>query len=160
MIYDEYGSVLLRFAARLLGGDWIRAEDVLQEAAIRAWRHVGLLEGQDEGLRPWLFTVVRNLVIDDRRARLIRPVTACSVDSVVIPIGDDIERTLTRHIVNDALDDLTPQQRQVLHHMYFLGHSVAEAAEALGIAQGTVKSRTYYAMRALKTALNNRGIYS
>ncbi|MEU3516891.1 sigma-70 family RNA polymerase sigma factor [Streptomyces sp. NPDC006654] len=158
-IYDEYGSVLIRFAARLLGGDWIRAEDIFQEAVVRAWRHIALLGPQDEGLRPWLFTVVRNLVIDDHRARLIRPVTACSLDSVVIPMADDVERTLTQQIVNDALRDLTPQQRQVLHHMYFLRQSVAEASKELDIAQGTVKSRTYYAMRALKTALQNRGVH-
>ncbi|MFJ8547260.1 sigma-70 family RNA polymerase sigma factor [Streptomyces sp. NPDC093586] len=103
---------------------------------------------------------MRNLVIDDHRARLIRPVSSCSTDGLVIPVDDDIERTLMRQVVHDALDDLTPQQRQILHHTYFQGHSVAETAEALGIAQGTVKSRTYYAVQALKLALNNRGIRS
>ncbi|MEV5148233.1 sigma-70 family RNA polymerase sigma factor [Streptomyces sp. NPDC052727] len=161
LIYDKHGSALIRFAARLLGGDWVRAEDILQEAAIRAWRHIGLLGQQGEdGVRPWLFTVVRNLVIDDHRARLIRPVSTCPVDDLVIPVDDDIERTLTRQVVHDALDDLTPQQRQILHHTYFQGHSVAETAEALGIVQGTVKSRTYYAVQALKLALHNRGIRS
>ncbi|MCX5400469.1 sigma-70 family RNA polymerase sigma factor [Streptomyces sp. NBC_00102] len=160
MIYEQYGTVLMRFAARLLGGDWDRAEDILQEAAVRAWRHIGMLGEQEENLRPWLFTVVRNLVIDDHRARLIRPATACPLDRVTLPVADEIERTLTRHIVHDALTDLTPQQRQILHHMHFLGHSVAEAAAALGIAQGTVKSRTYYAVRALKAALEKRGIQS
>ncbi|CAL9407824.1 hypothetical protein SUDANB145_01596 [Streptomyces sp. enrichment culture] len=161
LIYDEHGSELLRYAARLLGGDWIRAEDILQEAAVRAWRHVGLLRRQEAtGLRPWLFTVVRNLSIDDHRARLIRPVSAGPVDDVVIPVDDDVDRTLLRHVVRDALDDLTPLQRQVLHHTYFLGHSVAETAEALGVARGTVKSRTYYAVRALELALRRRGVHA
>ncbi|CAL9661205.1 ECF RNA polymerase sigma factor SigL [Streptomyces sp. enrichment culture] len=160
VIYAEHGSALVRFAARLLGGDRPRAEDILQEATIRAWRHIDLLVHQEDGLRPWLFTVVRNLVIDDRRARLVRPVSACAVDDVVISVEDDSERILTRHIVQDAMDDLTPQQREILHHTYFLGHSVAEAAELLDIAQGTVKSRTYYAVRALKLALRNRGVHS
>ncbi|MFJ4622052.1 sigma-70 family RNA polymerase sigma factor [Streptomyces sp. NPDC088812] len=160
MIYEEYGGVLTRFAARLLGGDRDRAEDILQEAAVRAWRHVGVLGRQDGGLRPWLFTVVRNLVIDERRASLVRPVTACPLDHVVIPVGDGAERVLTRHVVTDALHDLTAQQRQILHHMYFLGHSVAETSEVLGIAQGTVKSRTYYAVRALGNALRDRGIHA
>ncbi|MDN3262787.1 sigma-70 family RNA polymerase sigma factor [Streptomyces sp. CSDS2] len=160
-VYDKHGSALTRFAARLLDGDWARAEDILQEAAIRAWRHVGLLGQQEEdGVRPWLFTVVRNLVIDDHRARLVRPVSACLVDDLALPVHDDIERTLTRQVVQEALDDLTPQQRQVLHYTYFQGHSVAETAEVLGIAQGTVKSRTYYAVRALKRALHTRGIRS
>ncbi|MFJ8547259.1 sigma factor [Streptomyces sp. NPDC093586] len=46
LVYDEHGSALIRFAARLLGGDRLRAEDILQEAAIRAWRHIGLREHQ------------------------------------------------------------------------------------------------------------------
>ncbi|MFH9090004.1 sigma factor [Streptomyces sp. NPDC017673] len=45
LIYDRHRSALIRFAARLLGGDWIRAEDILQEAAIRAWRHMGACWG-------------------------------------------------------------------------------------------------------------------
>ncbi|MFJ4696378.1 sigma-70 family RNA polymerase sigma factor [Streptomyces sp. NPDC088766] len=160
VVYEQHGSSLMRFAARLLDGDWDRAEDILQEAAVRAWRHIGLLGRQEKGLRPWLFTVVRNLVIDDQRARQIRPVTAGPFEQAVIPVADHVERTLTRHVVTDALRDLTPQQRQILHHMYFRGDSVAEAAEALGIAQGTVKSRTYYAMQALRTALRDRGLCS
>ncbi|MFF9580494.1 sigma-70 family RNA polymerase sigma factor [Streptomyces achromogenes] len=160
-VYDEHGDALRRFAARLLGRDWIKAEDILQEAAIRAWRHTGLLarQGKDE-VRPWLFTVVRNLVIDEHRARLVRPVSAGTVDDLVIPVDDGIERALTRQVVHDTLDDLTPQQRQILHHTYFRGHSVAETAQVLGIAQGTVKSRTYYALRALRSALHNRGVRS
>ncbi|GAB2962473.1 sigma-70 family RNA polymerase sigma factor [Streptomyces heilongjiangensis] len=159
LIYDKHGSALVRFAARLLDGDRTRAEDVLQEAVIRAWRHIGLLGQQEEdGVRPWLFTVVRNLVIDDHRARLVRPVSTCTLDDVVVPVDDDVERTLMRQVVHDALDDLTPRQRQILHHMFFQDRSVAETAEVLGIAQGTVKSRTYSAVRALKLALHTRGV--
>ncbi|CAM5567267.1 sigma-70 family RNA polymerase sigma factor [Streptomyces fumanus] len=158
-IYERHGRALLRFAARLLGGDWDHAEDILQEATLRAWRHIGLLgRQQEEGLRPWLFTVVRNLVIDDHRARAIRPATACTLDQVVIPIDDEVERTLTRHTVTDALHDLTVQQQQIIHRTYFLRQSVAEVSQALGIPQGTVKSRTYYAIRALRTALHERGV--
>src|SRR5690349_9639782 len=68
-IYDRYGPLLLRYATRLLDGDWHKGEDILQEAAARAWKHAGFLDGGNERLRPWLFTVVRNLVIDHHRAR-------------------------------------------------------------------------------------------
>ncbi|MEU9383036.1 sigma-70 family RNA polymerase sigma factor [Streptomyces sp. NPDC048279] len=157
-VYEEHGVLLLRFADRLLGGDWHRAEDILQEAAVRAWKHVGVLGHQDEGLRPWLFTVVRNLVTDDYRARLIRPVNACSVDDVALPVTDWIDQTLTWHVINEALANLSEQQREILHHMYFLGSSVAQTSQSLGIPRGTVKSRTHYAVRALRRALQARGI--
>jgi RNA polymerase sigma-70 factor (ECF subfamily) len=54
--------------------------------------------------------------------------------------------------------DLSPQHRAVLVETYYRGRSVAEAAKALGIPAGTVKSRSYYALRALKLALEERGL--
>ncbi|HEY5835601.1 sigma-70 family RNA polymerase sigma factor [Streptomyces sp.] len=157
-LYEEYGGLLLRFAARLLDGDWHRAEDVLQEAAVRAWRHRDVLESQPEGLRPWLFTVVRNLVIDAHRASRTRPALSDSLEDVDPFVSDEVERLLTARVVTEALEDLNGQQREVLRQMYFLGSSVAQASDALGIPPGTVKSRTHHAMRALKKALQARGV--
>src|SRR3954449_3299518 len=72
-IYDQYEPLLLRYAARLLDGDWHKAEDIFQETAARAWKHSRFLGTRREHIRPWLFTVARNLVIDHHRARQIRP---------------------------------------------------------------------------------------
>jgi len=58
-----------------------------------------------------------------------------------------------RHLVSAALGRLTREHRDVLRECHFLGSSVAEAANALGIAPGTVKSRTYYALRALRLTI-------
>ncbi len=69
------------------------------------------------------------------------------------PIGDTSEQVVNRHLVAAALSWLTQEHRDVLRECYFLGSSVALAAHALGIAPGTVKSRTYYALRALRLAI-------
>jgi RNA polymerase sigma-70 factor (ECF subfamily) len=69
------------------------------------------------------------------------------------PIGGAREQVVNRHLVAAALGRLTPEHRDVLRECYFLGSSVAQAAHALGIASGTVKSRTYYALRALRLAI-------
>ena len=69
------------------------------------------------------------------------------------PIGDASEQVVNRHLVAVALGRLTQEHRDVLRECYFLGSSVAQAAHALGIAPGTVKSRTYYALRALRLAI-------
>jgi len=61
------------------------------------------------------------------------------------------------HLVAAALGRLTQEHRDVLWECYFLGSSVAQAAHALGIAPGTVKSRTYYALRALRLAIEELG---
>ncbi|GAB2617951.1 sigma-70 family RNA polymerase sigma factor [Streptomyces capparidis] len=157
-VYERHGTLLLRYAARLLGGDWHRAEDVLQEAAIRAWRHAERLGAEVGEMRPWLFTVVRNLVIDDHRARTLRPADPDPLDTTDIPVADGVDRLLTSQVVLEALGDLTGQQREILRHVYFEGSGVARVAEVLGIPEGTVKSRTYYAVRAMRRALLARGV--
>ncbi|MCF0077573.1 sigma-70 family RNA polymerase sigma factor [Streptomyces lomondensis] len=158
-VYAQHGRVLLRYAARRLRGDWHRAEDILQEAVVRAWRHGGALGRAPETMRPWLFAVVRNLLIDDHRAQALRPVAQEALDDTDVPVADEVNRLLTGHVVTEALEDLTDQQREILRHMYFDGSSVAEVSVLLGVPRGTVKSRTYYAMRALHRALAARGVH-
>jgi RNA polymerase sigma-70 factor (ECF subfamily) len=69
------------------------------------------------------------------------------------PIGDTSEQAVNRHLVAAALGRLTQEHRDVLRECHFLGSSVAQAADALGIAPGTVKSRTYYALHELRLAI-------
>jgi RNA polymerase sigma-70 factor, ECF subfamily len=69
------------------------------------------------------------------------------------PIGDASEQIVNRHLVATALGLLTQEHRDVLRECGFLGSSVAQAAHALGTAPATVKSRTYYALRALRLTI-------
>ncbi|MFI6514835.1 sigma-70 family RNA polymerase sigma factor [Spirillospora sp. NPDC050679] len=157
-LYDEHGGPLLGYVLRLIGGDRAQAEDVVQETLLRAWRHPEALAGRP--VRPWLFTVARNLVVDAHRARRARP-PETGIDDQVVMIAtgsDEIDRALESWTVAEALAELSPQHRAVLVQTYYRGLSVAEAAKALGVPPGTVKSRTYYALRALKLALEERGL--
>ena len=72
------------------------------------------------------------------------------------PAGEASEQAVNRHQVAAALGLLTQEHRDVLRECCFLGSSVAQAAHALGIAPGTVKSRTYYALRALRLAIEEQ----
>jgi RNA polymerase sigma-70 factor (ECF subfamily) len=76
----------------------------------------------------------------------------------MLPAGDDTDRTLESWAVAEALASLRPDHRKVIVETYYRGCSVAEAAVTLGIPAGTVKSRTYYALKALKLALEERGL--
>lgn len=159
-IHSEHGSVLLAFATRLCGGDRQRAEDVVQEVLVRAWRHPEVSDGGNDGERAWLMTVTRNVAIDQFRALRSRPseVGGDALDWVPQqPTSDDIERAVEAWTVAAALDDLPEHHRSVLIETFFRGRSVAEAAQALGIPAGTVKSRSYHALRALRRSLIEGG---
>ena len=157
-LFDAHASVLLAYALRLTGGDRSRAEDVVQETLVRAWRNLDRLDESVAPVRPWLFTVAQRVAIDAHRARRARPVEVGDEMLAVIPGLDDLEATLDRVVVIEALDSLSRDHRAVIVETYYRGRSVAEAADVLGVPPGTVKSRCYYALRALKLALAERGM--
>ena len=155
-LYAEHAAPLLRYAMRLTDGDRQRAEDIVQETLFRAWLHPEAIA--DRPARPWLFAVARNLAVDAHRARKARPQEVGEGAQQLVPVPDEAERVLESWAVADALSALRPEHRRVLLETYYLGRSVAEAAAVLGIPAGTVKSRTFYALRALKLALEERGL--
>jgi RNA polymerase sigma-70 factor (ECF subfamily) len=157
-LYDGHASVLLAYALRLTDGDRQRAEDIVQETLLRAWRNLDALDDRDRPVRPWLFTVAQRLAIDAHRARSARPPEVGEAALGAVPSLDDLEQTLDRILVADALQALSQEHRAVIVETYYRGRSVAEAATVLGIPPGTVKSRCYYALRALKLALDERGV--
>jgi len=159
-LFEQHAAPLLSYALRLTGGDRGRAEDVVQETLLRAWRHPEALDPERGPVRSWLFTVARNVAVDAHRARRARPTEVGDEVLAVVPAADEIEQALDSWLVADAMSSLTPDHRAVLVETYYRGRSVAEASAALGIPAGTVKSRTFYALRALKLALEERGVTS
>ncbi len=157
-LYDAHASVLLRYALRLTGGDRARAEDVVQETLVRAWRNLDRLDDAVAPVRPWLFTVAQRVAIDAHRARSARPREVGDAVLAAVPGLDEVDAMLDRVVVTEALDSLSREHRAVLVETYYRGRSVAEAARVLGVPAGTVKSRCYYALRALKLALAERGV--
>lgn len=160
LLYEQHAAPLLSYAARLAGGDRGRAEDIVQETLLRAWRHPEALDPERGPVRSWLFTVARNVAVDAHRARRSRPREVGDEGLALVPAVDEIEQALDTWLVADALATLSPDHRNVIVETYYRGRSVAEAAAVLGIPGGTVKSRTFYALRALRLALEERGVTS
>lgn len=158
VLYDGHAPALLAYAVRLTDGDRARAEDIVQETLVRAWRHLDRLDESTGPVRPWLFTVAQRVAIDAHRARKARPPETGDAVLASVPSLDEVEPALDRIVVTDALDSLSAEHRAVIVETYYRGRSVAEAAATLGIPPGTVKSRSYYALRALKLALAERGV--
>lgn len=163
-LHDEHAAALWGFCLRLTGHDRARAEDVLQMTLLRAWRHHEVLEGPPGALRGWLFTVARNIVIDEwRTSRNRREIAVAEVPEprrggVGGAGADQTDQLLVSWMVADALTSLSREHREVLRECYFRGSSVADAAVRLGIPEGTVKSRTHYALRALRLVLEEMGV--
>jgi RNA polymerase sigma-70 factor, ECF subfamily len=156
-LHRESGPALWRFAMRLTGGDRARAEDVVQETLLRAWRTPRILEAGSDARQAWLFTVARHLVIDEWRSSRAR----LEVSTAELPdpgSRDETDDALQTWLVAAALQRLSEDHRKVLVECYFLGRSVADAANRLGIPEGTVKSRTHYALRALRLVLQEMGV--
>src|SRR3990170_1863074 len=159
-LYEEHAGPLLMFVLRLTGGDRQRAEDIVQETLLRAWRNAHRLGAQgQQSLRPWLVTVARRIAIDDHRSVSARPPETYDRELESFPsTADDTDRVLQLMTVTDALRTLSQSHREILVETYFRGKTVPEAAEVLGLPLGTAKSRVYYALRALRTALQQRGV--
>ena len=155
-LHDAHGPALFRYVARLTG-DYAFAQDVVQEALLRAWSRPAILEQSDESARAWLFTVARNLVIDDRRsARYRRVVTTDVLPEIGSP--DKTESMLDAWLLSDALSSLSVEHRTAIVSAYYLGRSIAEIARHEEIPEGTVKSRLHYALRALRLSLQESGV--
>ncbi len=158
-LQDEHGDALFAHAVRLTGGDRQRAEDLVQETLLRAWRHPEVLDPERGAVRSWLFTTARNLAIDAWRRRSTRPgEVVTDMPPEPPPIGDEADRAVEAWTVAEALSRLTPEHREVLIECFYRGRSVAEAAARLGVPPGTVKSRTHYALRSLRMVLEEMGV--
>ena len=158
-LFDEHGAALLAYALRLTGGHQARVEDLVQETLLRAWRHPDALDDERGDLRPWLFTVARRIAIDEHRRRAARVPEVGDATLAATPSDvDEIGQAMESWLIADALSSLSPAHREVLVETYFRDRTVAEAARVLGVPPGTVKSRTHYAVQALRLALQERGV--
>jgi RNA polymerase sigma-70 factor (ECF subfamily) len=155
-LHDQHAAALWGYALGLTGGDRGRAQDIVQETLLRAWRNPRVLDPARGSPRPWLFTVARRIAIDEWRAARGRPETL--TDHIPEqPVSDPADQIVDRHLVAMALRRLSKDHQNVLRECYFRGSTVEQAARTLGIPPGTVKSRTHFALRALRLALDELG---
>lgn len=151
--YAAHAGELYGFALRSLGDGGL-AEEAVQETFLRAWRAGDRFDPQIGSLRTWLFAILRNVVIDLGRARAARPGL---VQGGVEPAVEPLEEALLTWQVEEAMRRIGDEHRRVLLETYFRGRPYAEVAAELGVPEGTVKSRVYYGLRALRVVLEEMG---
>ena len=138
-LYRIYGGELFGFANRSLGDRGL-AEEIVQEVFLRAWRHAGRYDPSRAAVRTWLYQIARHAIIDARRRAAARPGLAHDA-------GDD-----------EAAGGATLEHRQMIRMAQFRGLSMREIADHTGLPLGTVKSRTWYALRSLRLVLEEMGV--
>ena len=156
-LHDQHAHALWSYVVGLTNGDRGRAQDVVQETLLRAWRNPAVLEQTGGSGRSWLFTVAKRIVIDEWRSARRRPQVVTDQVPEQAGVEDTQQQTVDRQLVLAALRTLSTEHRQVLLECYYRGASVAEAAETLGVPPGTVKSRTHHALDALRQAIDRMG---
>jgi RNA polymerase sigma-70 factor (ECF subfamily) len=156
-VYAAHGPELYRFAFRSLGDRGL-AEEAVQETFVRAWQASDRFDDALGSLRTWLFAIIRNVVIDMSRARAVRPQIAAQSDPHdVIVLDDEIEQVLVAWQVEEALRMLSDEHRDALVEVHYKGRSYNEVAGERGVPVGTMKSRVYYALKAMRLALEELG---
>ncbi len=157
-LYHAYASELLGFALNALS-DRQAAEEIVQETFTRAWRHAERYDSARGSVRTWLYQIARHAIIDARRRSAVRPALAHQEpDPDREAGGPSIEQAMLGWQVASALERLSPEHRQVVRLAHLQGLGVREIAEACGLPEGTVKSRTWYALRSLRLALEEMGV--
>jgi RNA polymerase sigma-70 factor, ECF subfamily len=154
--FVAYGAELTGLARRVLGNHHL-AEEAVQETFERAWKSRHRFDPEVGTLRAWLFSIERNLLVDMARSRGRRERLDQRAAGRTEHVADDVEKAIVTWQVEEAIQHLTPGHRAVLVETYFRGRTSKEVAGALGIAEGTVRSRLYHALRSVRTTLERSG---
>ncbi|MCG2623571.1 sigma-70 family RNA polymerase sigma factor [Arthrobacter sp. I2-34] len=151
-LYRDHAVALRRFVLAAMSNP-DQAEDVVQETILRVWRR-----GADpENLRGYLYQTARHVIIDEYRRRS-RRVKESGEPEEELAAADQVDQLLLRVLMEEALRRLSPEHRNVILALYYQRLTAADAAKALKIPLGTVKSRAFYAVRALRAVLDEMGV--
>ncbi len=161
-LYDRYGSLVFSLGLRMLGNREA-AEELVQEAFLRAWRQIATYQPALGRVSNWLLGIARNLAIDELRRRGARPQTVSNDenDEQIAQIATSHEEDPAERVqaaaqsaeIRQALNALPPAQREVMELAYYSGLTQSEIAARLGDPLGTVKTRMRLATQKLRDLL-------
>lgn len=164
VLYDRHAALTLGLALKILG-DRAAAEDVLQETFWRVWKLGNSYQVARGNVRAWLLRIARNLAIDAYRRRNTRPRPVAELDGSdslldqvpdpdTGPAGQSLLRLQQVQILQ-ALESLSPGQKQVIEMAYFHGMTRQQIADATGEALGTIHTRARLALQKLRQELGS-----
>lgn len=151
-LYHRYARTVFGLALRRLG-DRERAEEAVQETFTAVWRSAGSFRPDRGAGAPWLYAVARNAIVDRFRSRGEPVADVPELPSPDAGPDEAAEADWVAWRVHRALEELPPNERQVVELAYWSGLSQSEVASFLDIPLGTVKTRTRSALSRLNGAL-------
>ncbi len=175
VLYDLHGNEIFRFCYRLVGDRGL-AEEAVQETFLKAWRARDRWESELGSVRTWMYSIARNVSIDLLRSRAIRPQLSQSIVDLTSspgdrgpnrqrasttdrPVGrrDAYDDVLDGWMLEEALRRLRDDQRYAIVETYVKGRPYSDVAAELGVPDGTIRTRVFYGLKALRLALEEMG---
>ncbi len=157
-LYRRYGKRLYRFGVQKLGNQGL-AEEMVQECFVRLWRTAGKFDAGKASVGTYLYVLARSVAADIRKRPSSRPLLPVE-DVDVPPQPDSVDQILDSMIIREAFETLGPAHAEVIRLAQDEGLTQSQIAERLSLPLGTVKTRTFHGMRALRTALTERGFHA
>lgn len=157
-LYDRFGRVAYGLALRVLR-DAALAEDAVQEAFLQVWRSADRFDRRRAKASTWILTFVHRRSVDLVRREERRRTEPAEAAPVPTGPGADeaVERRSKREVVQEALRQLPPEQREAIELAYYGGYTQSELADRLGEPLGTIKSRMFAGLQRLRGLLDEAG---
>jgi RNA polymerase sigma-70 factor (ECF subfamily) len=153
----EYQAPLVGFVLPIVNGDRQAAEDVVQETMLRGWQHGEELSREHAGL--WLHKVARNIAISTyHRRRRARPSEVPFDEAAAPATGDGFDAMADALLIASVLNSLSADHRRVIVELFYNQRPVTEVAAMLAVPEGTVRSRCFYGLRAMRRLLEEQGV--
>ena len=157
-LYRRYAGRLYRYGLQALGGDAGLAEEMVQECFVRLWRTAGRFDPARGSVAAYIIVIGRSVAADVRKRPSSRPLEQLE-ETQLPPQLDSVDEILSGLIVREALDSLSQAHQQVLM-LAEAGLTQSQIATRLGLPLGTVKTRIFHGLRALRATLDKRGLHT
>jgi RNA polymerase sigma-70 factor (ECF subfamily) len=156
-VYRSHGRLVYAVAFKVLGNRGL-AEEATQQTFVKAWRAAQTFDERRE-LGPWLAAIARRVAIDVYRREAIRttdPIESVAPgDPALVSTPPSVEAAYDVWEVREAVAQLPPEEQEIVRLQHLDGFTHAQIAERLGIAVGTVKSRSFRAHKRLAAMLGH-----
>jgi RNA polymerase sigma-70 factor (ECF subfamily) len=159
LLFERYQLTVYRFVLRLVGNR-ATAEDIVSEVFIELWRHGASFEGRAR-LSTWILAIARNKAVSALRGRIDQPLDdgfAEAIPDRAIAPDEALDSSQRSALLRKCLAELSPAHREIIDLVYYHEKSVEEVSAIIGVPAATVKTRMFYARRALAELLRAAGI--